>query len=106
MSQATKSSLDKRVLVGGLAALGALTFVGYFVLEALGGAAHVEQRVRSAGAWGPLVYIGLKMVTYVVAPLNGAPLKVAAGAVFGIVPGALYSLAEVTQSWKAAIIKA
>jgi uncharacterized membrane protein YdjX (TVP38/TMEM64 family) len=44
------------------------------------------------GPWGPLVVIGLQMVSAVVSPLPQWPVTVAAGALYGPLPGTLYAL--------------
>jgi uncharacterized membrane protein YdjX (TVP38/TMEM64 family) len=53
----------------------------------------VRQSVADAGVWAPLVYVALKIVTYIVAPLRIPGLTVAAGLVFGIPLGTAYTIA-------------
>lgn len=48
--------------------------------------------VSKGGLWSPLVYVIIKIITYVIAPLSGAPLLVASGTVFGTIEGTIYSL--------------
>jgi len=47
--------------------------------------------VRSAGPWAPLVFIGLYIAQAVAAPIPGQALNFAAGYLFGLIPGILYS---------------
>jgi len=44
----------------------------------------VRQSVADAGVWAPVLYVALKVITYVIAPLRIPGLTVAAGVVFGI----------------------
>jgi len=46
--------------------------------------------VEKAGAWGPAVFILLKISTIVIAPLSGSPLYPLVGLLFGFWPGMLY----------------
>jgi uncharacterized membrane protein YdjX (TVP38/TMEM64 family) len=47
--------------------------------------------VRDAGAWGPLVLIGLTVAQIIAAPIPGQAINFAAGYLFGFWLGALYS---------------
>ncbi len=53
--------------------------------------ADVKQIIISHGSLGPLVYIGLYVLTVVVSPLTGAPLVVASLAIFGYSRTLLYT---------------
>lgn len=57
-----------------------------------GGVRAAAALLDQTGAWGPLVVIGLQMVQAVISPLPSWPVTVAAGALYGPVPGTLYSL--------------
>lgn len=52
----------------------------------------VRQSVADAGVWAPVMYVGLKMITYIIAPLRIPGLTVAAGLVFGIPLGTAYTI--------------
>ncbi len=52
----------------------------------------VSEWVAQAGVWGPLLFIGLKISTIVIAPLSGSPLYPLVGLIFGFWPGLLYVL--------------
>ena len=78
----------------------ALSFVAVTVLITLAieaiGVEQLRAAVESAGPYAPLVYILVRALTYVVAPLSSGPLGFAAGVMFGLWPGlALTLLAEV-----------
>jgi uncharacterized membrane protein YdjX (TVP38/TMEM64 family) len=70
-----------------------ISLVSVFVMQMWGGAERIRVLVAGAGAWAPLVFILLKASTYVIAPLSGTPLKIAAGALFGVWDGLLYTMA-------------
>lgn len=81
----------RSLALGGLV-IGGLTLVGLGLLELFGGLDYFVKIVNEAGAAAPLLFIVLKALTYVVAPLSGAPLKITAGALFGFWPATLYVL--------------
>ncbi len=56
------------------------------------GIERIHQMIADAGPFAPLVYILIKIVTYVVAPLSSGPIQLFAGALFGLIPGTLYTL--------------
>jgi uncharacterized membrane protein YdjX (TVP38/TMEM64 family) len=66
-----------------LVTLGGIRLLGHHRMQTL---------VETAGVWAPIIFIALKVLTFVVAPLSGAPLKIVAGTVFGFSHGALYSV--------------
>lgn len=78
----------------GLVALGAGILLAWpYVRPAFsGGAAVAATLLSQTGAWGPLVVIGLQMLQAVISPLPSWPVTMAAGALYGPVPGTLYSL--------------
>lgn len=53
---------------------------------------RMRDMVTDAGPFAPLAFIVLKVLTFVIAPLSGAPLKVVAGTVFGFWHGVAYSV--------------
>jgi uncharacterized membrane protein YdjX (TVP38/TMEM64 family)/rhodanese-related sulfurtransferase len=85
------SSLARAALIVALVAGLALAFANreQFSQQAL------QQWLASAGWWAPIVFIAIYAVGTVLF-LPGSVLTLAAGALFGIVPGALYSLAGAT----------
>lgn len=54
--------------------------------------AGLKQLVDQAGGWGILAYIAIIALAVVISPIPGAPLTVAAGAVWGAIPAAIYSV--------------
>jgi uncharacterized membrane protein YdjX (TVP38/TMEM64 family) len=85
-------TISLRSAIFSLVALAILTVGMMVVIEAIGGIDRLQMIVVEAGSWAPVVYIVLKASTFVLAPLSGTPLKVAAGALFGIWDGTVYTL--------------
>ncbi len=52
---------------------------------------RVAALIRGCGAWGPLMLIGLYLAQAIVAPIPGQALNFAAGYIYGIGLGTLYS---------------
>lgn len=57
--------------------LGALLTIAHI------GPARIQIILQDTGYWAPMLYLLFKVATYVVAPLNGTPLKVISGIMFG-----------------------
>jgi uncharacterized membrane protein YdjX (TVP38/TMEM64 family) len=74
-------------IVGFVVVTGGLLLALHFI-----GVERLRQMIDDAGPFAPLVYIGIKIVTYVAAPLSSGPLQLSAGVFFGLVPGILYTL--------------
>ena len=81
----------RSLLVGGALFLGLLTLL--FLMVRSIGLETLQQAVAGAGILGPLVFIGIKALTFTVAPLTAGPIQFASGVLFGVVEGTLYSLA-------------
>ncbi|HEX2906910.1 MAG TPA: VTT domain-containing protein [Phototrophicaceae bacterium] len=85
---------DKRswrtILLAGLAFI-AITVILTIAIEAIG-KERIQAFVQQAGAFAPLVYIALRMASYIVAPLSTGPVQFAAGVLFGLWPGVIYSI--------------
>jgi uncharacterized membrane protein YdjX (TVP38/TMEM64 family) len=85
-----------------LAALGvALAFAGLYALVRrylpfLTSGAELRALVAEAGAFGPLVFIGVQAAQVVVAPIPGQATAFVSGYLFGAVRGTVYSLVGVT----------
>jgi uncharacterized membrane protein YdjX (TVP38/TMEM64 family) len=62
--------------------------------------------VRSAGAWAPLAFIGLYVAQSIAAPIPGQALNFAAGYLFGLIPGILYSWLGLSLGSTAALLLA
>ena len=56
------------------------------------GWAELQSLVASAGIWGPLMYVAVKALTFTFAPLTAGPIQLAAGLLFGIELGTVYSV--------------
>lgn len=52
----------------------------------------LKQAVANAGIWGIGAYIAVIALAVVISPIPGAPLTVAAGAVWGTIPAGVYSV--------------
>jgi len=83
--------LPRSVIIALLVAL-AISAVSILLVELFDGATKMRSWIEHAGAWAPLVYVGLKASTYVIAPLSGTPVKLAGGVLFGFWEGAALSL--------------
>ena len=68
------------------------TILGVVVIAYFVNLSSVKIWVEQAGAWGPLIFILLKISTLVIAPLSGSPLYPLVGLLFGFWPGVLYVL--------------
>ncbi len=80
-----------RGLAAGLAGFIIIT-VALTVLLNRVGAEELQAFIVSAGPAAPLLYILSRMIGFVVAPLSTGAIQFAAGALFGLVPGVIYSL--------------
>lgn len=81
----------REILIGGVGFLLFLTVVA-FAINAIG-IDNLQQFIEDAGPWAPLLYIIIKAVTYVFAPLTSGPIQVVSGTLFGnIWLGVLYTL--------------
>lgn len=67
--------------------LGGIGFILFLVIVAVifqsVGVETIQRMIRDAGPLGPLVYIAVKAVTYMLAPLTSGPIQVVAGPAFG-----------------------
>jgi uncharacterized membrane protein YdjX (TVP38/TMEM64 family) len=90
---ATGGVSSVRAVLAGCAVVAVSTVVTMLVVAAFGGTERWRETVEQAGAWAPVVYILLKALTFVAAPLSGTSLKLAAGAIFGVGAGFWYTLA-------------
>ena len=83
---------SRNVQIALLAALG-ISIASVVLMNLFGGVERFRMLIEAAGPFAPLAFILLKASTYVIAPLSGTPLKLAAGALFGFWDGALYAIA-------------
>ena len=81
----------RSLLAGGLLFLGLLTLL--FLMVRSIGLEELQRTIAGAGILGPLVFIGIKALTFTVAPLTAGPIQFASGVLFGVAEGTLYSLA-------------
>ena len=75
---------------------GLIVFVVVIVALTVGinaiGLERIRAAIDSAGVFAPLIYIAVKVVTFVVAPLSSGPIQLLSGVAFGLIPGTLYTL--------------
>ena len=81
---------SRGLLVGGGLFLALLTAL-YLLVQFIG-IEELQTTIAEAGIWGPLLFIGIKALTFTFAPLSAGPIQFASGILFGIIPGTLYSL--------------
>ncbi len=62
--------------------------------------------VRNVGPWAPLAFIGLYVAQSIAAPIPGQALNFAAGYIFGLIPGILYSWLGLILGTTAALLLA
>lgn len=74
------------------ALLFAILIVGLVALINAIGLENIREAIASAGPAAPLLYIALKAVTYIVAPLSSGPIQFGSGILFGLWEGTLYTL--------------
>ena len=85
------AELSTRALVlGGLGFL-ALLSVLYLLVQSIG-IDELQVMIAGAGIWGPVLYVGIKALTFTFAPLSAGPIQFASGILFGVIPGTLYSI--------------
>src|SRR6267142_71921 len=83
----SKLTLRWQQLIPAIAVLGLISVVSIAVVQLLGGGDHMRRLVEGAGVWGPVVFVALKALTNIIAPLSGSPLVIGAGAMFGVWEG-------------------
>ena len=82
-------------------ALMALVGIGVLLVWRLGGGADVRATVASAGVWAPLLFLGVhSLVT--VSPFPRTVFTVAAGVLFGAIPGLILTVTATVLSAVAA----
>jgi uncharacterized membrane protein YdjX (TVP38/TMEM64 family) len=84
-------TFSPRALIAAALSFVAIT-VGLTLVIQLIGLERIQTTVEQAGPLAPLLYIGVRAATFIAAPLSSGPIQFAAGILFGLVPGTLYSL--------------
>jgi uncharacterized membrane protein YdjX (TVP38/TMEM64 family) len=82
---------SRRALIFGAVAFLALTAVLIVGIQAIG-LDNIRSTIEQAGPLAPLMYILVKMLTYVFAPLSSGPIQLSAGILFGLWQGTFYTL--------------
>lgn len=91
-SEAEESSeiSTRSLLIGGIGFLALLTVL-YLLVQSIG-IDELQDTIASAGIWGPVIFIGIKALTFTFAPLSAGPIQFASGILFGVVQGTVYSV--------------
>lgn len=80
----------RAVVLGGGGFLALLTLL-YALVDRVG-LDDLQLMIADAGFWGPLLFVGVKALTFTFAPLSAGPIQFASGILFGVIPGTLYSV--------------
>ncbi len=89
-AQGGRKVSPRRLLLMALPVL-LVTGLMIFFLEQVG-IESLRERIEAAGPLAPLLYILVKAATYVFAPLSSGPIQLFSGALFGVIPGTLYTV--------------
>ncbi|MDE2857645.1 MAG: VTT domain-containing protein [Chloroflexota bacterium] len=81
---------SRSLLIGGALFLALLTAL-YILVQSIG-IDELQAIIATSGIWGPLIFVGIKALTFTFAPLSAGPIQFASGILFGVIPGTLYSL--------------
>ncbi len=81
---------SRSLMIGGALFLALLTFL-YLAVQSIG-IDELQTTIAGAGIVGPLIFVGIKALTFTFAPLSAGPIQFASGILFGVIPGTLYSL--------------
>lgn len=91
LKQPDKTALPLRQIVV-TALLFLASLVGLTVFMNVVGIPRLQELAQSGGVIGPLAYITVKALAFVIAPLSSGPLQMASGPVFTIELAVLYTL--------------
>jgi uncharacterized membrane protein YdjX (TVP38/TMEM64 family) len=91
MQADTTPPFSPRTLIFGIGSFVIVTLVMLFFIEWIG-VESIQVFIEEAGPLAPLAYIGLKIATYVFAPLSSGPVQLSSGILFGLWGGTLYTL--------------
>ena len=87
----TAHEISSRSLFAGGALFLALMTVLYLGVQSIG-IDQLQTTIANAGILGPLIFVGIKALTFTFAPLSAGPIQFASGILFGVIPGTLYSI--------------
>lgn len=89
-SEVNRISLGR--LIFSLVILMVIFAVVKITLDEFGGISKLQDAITQAGPWAPIIYITLKALIYVAAPLSSLPIQISSGALFGLWRGTIYTL--------------
>ena len=90
-TEATHSEISTRSLIIGGGLFLALLTALYLLVQFIG-IEELQATIVEAGIWGPLLFVGIKALTFTFAPLSAGPIQFASGLLFGVLPGTFYSV--------------
>lgn len=90
LSPQDNSISSRSLLLGGIGFLALLTIL-FLMVQSIG-IEQLQKTIQSAGIFAPLIFIGIKSLTFTIAPLSAGPIQFASGILFGVVEGTLYSV--------------
>jgi len=89
-TEASIAISTKSLLIGGISFLALMTAL-FFLVQSFG-IENLQKTIQSAGIFAPLVFIGIKALTFTIAPLSAGPIQFASGVLFGVLEGTVYSV--------------
>jgi len=94
-----RSKLPVSLILGALGvliAVAVITYAAWPLLPTLTDPEKTRDLITDAGAWGPVVFIGLHILQVLVAPIPGQAAVIAGGYLFGPLLGLAYALVGAT----------
>lgn len=91
MTPLPSNQVSPRTLIIGAVSFVALTTFMLVVIEWLG-VEHIQEAITATGPLAPAIYVAIKALTYVFAPLSAGPIQLSSGVLFGLWPGTFYSM--------------
>ncbi len=86
-----EAKLSLRAILIGAAAYILVTLLLIYLIDKIGVDA-IRNFIQQAGPLAPLVYIAIKVSTYIFAPLSSGPIQLSSGVLFGLWAGTFYTI--------------
>lgn len=90
-ADANAAEISTSAVILGVGGFLVLLTILYMLVDRVG-IEELQQIIADAGFWGPLLFVGVKALTFTFAPLSAGPIQFASGILFGVIPGTLYSV--------------
>lgn len=87
----SEPGLSLKTLALGAGAFVAITILLTVAIQAIG-TERIRSAIEQAGPLAPVLYVMVRVVTFVIAPLSSGPILFSAGVMFGLKHGIIYSL--------------